>query len=420
MRTLFKGAKIIDGTGTAPIECGDILIEGKKIISISETDSIEMKVNDIRIVDVKGKVIIPGLINCHLHILADADLDASLFVANNESETFSAFRGGKNLRVLLRSGVTYARDLGGPRHINIELKKAIQSNLVDGAELVTAGQALTTTGGHIWKISRECDGISDVQRAVREQIKAGADCIKIMITGGYSTPGVHPKTVQFTKEEINAAIEIAHFANKKIAAHTYGLKAIKMAVEAGIDSIEHCEFFPDEDPKEIEKVISKMADKKIYYVPTISAWYKDFAEEYGKYGRVKPDILEEKLLRQPDHVRPVNSEREYYNLKQIFENATRIYQAGVPVAMGTDAGIKGIYFDKHAFEMKCMQYMGMTPMEVLVASTKTASELLGISKDYGTLAKGKNADFVVLNKDPLLDMDSLYDIYQVYKKGKLV
>src|SRR6056297_1512598 len=157
MRTLFRGAKIIDGTGTAPIRCGDMLIEGEKIISISKTDGIEMKSKDIKIIDLSGKVIIPGLINCHLHILADADMDGSLFVANKESETFSAFRGGKNLRTLLRSGVTYARDLGGPRHINIELKKAVQSNLVEGAELVTAGQALTTTGGHIWKISRECD-----------------------------------------------------------------------------------------------------------------------------------------------------------------------------------------------------------------------------------------------------------------------
>jgi len=417
MKTLFKGAKIIDGTGTAPFQCVDMLIEGERIVEINKSNSSEMAYNDIRTVDVSGKVIIPGLINSHLHILADSELDASLFVANTESETFSAFRGQKNLRTLLSSGVTYARDLGGPKHINVELKKARQAGLIGGAEFVTAGEALTTTGGHIWKISRECDGVSDIRKAVREQIKAGADCIKIMITGGYSTPGVHPKTVQFTNDEICAAVEIAHYANKKIAAHTYGLKAIKMAVDAGIDSIEHCEFFPDDDAKEIDIVINKMAEKGTYYVPTISAWYKDFSEEFGNLGEIKANTLEKMLLRQPDHVRPINTKREYYCLKQIFDNATKLYRAGVRVVMGTDAGIRGIYYDKHPFEMKCMQYMGMSPMEVIVASTKTASELLGISIDYGTLEKGKNADFVVLNQDPLLNMDNLYDIHQVYKKG---
>ena len=420
MKTLFKGAKIIDGTGSEPILCGEILIDDNKIIEVSQLNAINTEANDIETIDVSGKVIIPGLINSHLHILANAELDASLFVAAQESETFSAFRGYKNLRTLLLSGVTYARDLGGPNHINIELKKARQSGLIDGSEIVTAGEAITTTGGHIWKISRECDGIADVRKAVREQIKAGADCIKMMITGGYSTPGVHPKTVQFTQDEISAASEVAHFANKKISAHTYGLKAIKMAVEGGIDSIEHCEFFPDDDPREVALVIEKMANKGIYYVPTISAWFKDFTEEYGKLGEIKAEFLDKQLLRQPDHVRPMNVKREYYSLRQIFENATRIYQAGVKIVMGTDSGIRGIYFDKHPFEMKCMQYMGMSSMEVLVSATKTAAELLGISIDYGTLEKGKIADLVILNKDPLLNMDHLYDIHKVYKKGHIV
>jgi len=241
-----------------------------------------------------------------------------------------------------------------------------------------------------------------------------------LITGGYSTPGVHPKTVQFTQDEICAAVEVAHMANKKIAAHTYGLKAIRMAVEGGIDSIEHCEFFPEDNPKDVDLVIEMMAKKGTYYVPTLSAWFKDFTEEYGKLGEIKAEVLEKKLLRQPDHVRPMNVKREYYCLKQIFDNAAKIYRGGVRIAMGTDSGIRGIYFDRHSFEMKCMQYIGMSPMEVILAATRNAAELLGISSDYGTLEPGKIADFVVLNKDPLLDMDHIYDIHQVYKKGQAV
>jgi len=419
VKTLFKGAKIIDGTGNA-IVSGELLVDGEKILEIGPSNSVDREnMSEVKVEDVKGKVIIPGLINSHLHILADAELDGSLFVAAQESETLTAFRGNKNMEILLRSGVTYARDLGGPKHINIELKKARQMGLTHGAEFVTAGEAITTTGGHIWKISRECDGVSEVRKAVREQITAGADCIKMLITGGYSTPGVYPKTLQFTRDEIEAAVEIAHFANKKISSHTYGLKAIRMAVEAGIDCIEHCEFFPDDDQEEVLEVIEKMAKKGTYYVPTISAWFKDFPDEYGKLGEIREEVLDKMLLRQPDHVRPMNLKREYYCLKQIFNNVKQIYLAGVPVVMGTDSGIRGIFFDRHPFEMKCMVMIGMSPMEVILSATKTASELLGISMDYGTLEKGKYADLVVLNKDPLESMDHLYDIHQVYKKGEL-
>lgn len=418
MRTLIRGAKIIDGTGKAPMETGEILIENERLIDVSHAP-IDTG-SDVEIIDVHGKVIVPGLINSHVHILADPSLDASLFVACSESETSTAFRGQKNLQLLLQSGVTYTRDLGGPGLYNIHLRDALNQELIEGAGLLSAAHALTTVGGHIWKISRECSGVEDIKKAVQEQVDAGADCIKIMITGGYSTPGVHPKTLQFTQKEINAAVEASHLAGKKISSHTYGLKAIKMAVAGGIDCIEHCEFFPDEDSLEIDRVLALMATKGTFVVPTISAWFKDFKEEYGADGPIKSEVLARELLRQPDHVRPKHIPREYYTLQQIFDNATRFHRAGVRLAMGTDAGIRGIYFDRHAFEMKCMQHMGMSPMEVIVASTKGGSELLGISDEYGTLEKGKYADLVILNEDPLISFDHIKKIHSIYKKGKLV
>ncbi|MEG1661392.1 MAG: amidohydrolase family protein, partial [Clostridiales bacterium] len=328
------------------------------IAEIGAVNSIPVNLSDTEIIDVSNKVMLPGLINSHVHIVADAHLDASLFVALHESETLSAFRGYRNMQELLRCGITYARDLGADNYLNIELRKARIMGLIDGAEIVTAGKCLTTTGGHIWQISRECDGVAEVRKAAREQLRAGADCIKILITGGHSTPGVHPKQLQFTADEIKAAVEITHFAHKKISAHTNGLEAIEMAVDCGIDCIEHCEFFPEDDPVKVDELVHKMAEKGVYYVPTLSAWFRDYPQKYGYLGELKKDILQQMLLRQSDNIRITTIDREYFSIQQILDNASKIYRAGVKVAMGTDSGISGLYFDKYPFEMKCMLSMG--------------------------------------------------------------
>ncbi|MEG2212589.1 MAG: amidohydrolase family protein, partial [Clostridiales bacterium] len=135
---------------------------------------------------------------------------------------------------------------------------------------------------------------------------------------------------------------------------------------------------------------------------------------------LKKDILQQMLLRQSDNIRITTIDREYFSIQQILDNASKIYRAGVKVAMGTDSGISGLYFDKYPFEMKCMLSMGMSPLEVIRSASQTAAQLLGIERHYGTLEKGKFADLVILNQDPLVNMDALYDIHQVYKKGRLV
>lgn len=417
-KILYKGATIIDGFNPQPSMGIDLLIAEEKIQRIGKINPDNE--DNCHVVDVTGKFIIPGLINSHVHMIADPSLPNPLFQALEESDVISAFRGARNMETLLRSGVTYARDLGSPNYINIELRKARQKGLTSGAEFVTSGQCITTTGGHVWKISRECDGADEVRKAVREQLKAGADCIKIIITGGHCTPGVHPKTVQFTRAEVEAAVEIAHFAGKKIAAHTNGLEAIRIAIEAGVDSVEHCEFFPDDDKAEVQAVMVEMAKKGIFYVPTLSTWFKEYPQKHGYLGAIDLKVLDEPQLRQLDHIRPLHIKREYFSMGDIFDNAKRLYEAGVKIAMGTDAGIISLQFDKHPFEMKCMGLLGMTAMEVIQSATRNAAELLGISDEYGTLEQGKYADFVVLDESPLCSMDALYAINRVIKKGQQV
>jgi imidazolonepropionase-like amidohydrolase len=312
-----------------------------------------------------------------------------------ESIAKTTLRGAANLKKLLKSGVTFFRDMGGYEYIDIELKKSVNEGFIEGPEFLVSGKVLTMTGGHGYLMGRECDGVDEVRKAAREQLKAGADVIKIMATGGVMTPGVEPGSPQLTKEEIQAAVEEAHKAGRKTAAHAQGTTGIKNAVMAGIDSVEHGIFLDDE-------VIEMMVEKGVYLVPTLVAPY--FIIEYGEEGGIPAYVVEKSKRVMESHL----------------ESFRKAYKAGVKIAMGTDAGTPFNYHDKSAYELKLMVEAGMKPMDAIVSSTKVAAELLGIEKDYGTLEQGKVADFIVLKDNPLENIETLLQVERVYKKGKLV
>ena len=319
-----------------------------------------------------------------------------------ESETKTTIRALKNLKTLLKSGITYFRDMGGYNFINIELKKAVTEGLIEGPEFLACGHPLCMTGGHGWFFGRECDGKDDVKKAAREQLKAGADFIKLMATGGYSTPGVHPKSPQLDLEELQAAVEEAHKAGKKAAAHANGIKGIMNAVKAGVDSVEHGEFFEDENDEKIDEILEYMVKNDVYLVPTMSAWFKDYSTQKGYDGPI-PDAAIATA-----------------NAQGIFRTVKKARKAGVKIALGSDSGVPLIYHDQPGYELKLMIKAGLSPEEAIMAATKNASELLGISNKYGTLAEEKQADFIVTNENPVENIDTLLKIERVYKGGKLV
>jgi len=389
-KTLFKGATVIDGTGAAPVKA-DLLIEGKDILEVGNVNC-----PDAKVVDVSGKVIMPGLINCHVHCTFEGDSPDPFGVMSKETDAMTALRGARNLKKLLRSGVTFFRDMGARNHICIDLRNARNQGIIDGPEFIVAGKPITMTGGHAWMIGRQADGCDEVRKATREQLRAGVDFIKIMATGGVLTPGVEPGAPQLTFEEIQVAVEEANKAGKKTATHAQGSTGIMNTVRAGIDSVEHGFYLTDE-------IIDLMLKKGTFLVPTLNAVYAIVA---GGIEAGMPAFVVEKAKKvMEDH-------------RNSFRMA---YKAGVKIAMGPDSGTPFNRHNETFLEIKMMVDCGMSVTDALLSTTKNAAELLGITQRYGTLEKGKASDFLVLGTNPVENIDALQNSLEcVYKLGKLV
>lgn len=392
-KTIYKNFTLIDGTGENPVENSYFIVEGKKIIKVGSGDLIGSE-NNIEVIDLSGKTVMPGLINSHVHITMEPIGD-SISTMANDSIAKSTLRGVANLRKHLLAGTTFFRDLGAPSGIDLDLRDAVNEGLIEGPQFLAAGKCVTMTGGHGWFFGREADGVDETRKAAREQLKAGADVIKIMATGGVLTKGVEPGSPQLSMEEIESAIIEAHKAGKKTSTHAQGTEGIKNAILAGIDSVEHGIFLDDE-------VIQLMVERGVYLVPTLVAPY--FIVKNGVEAGI------------PQHA----VDKSNYVIKYHIESFKKAYKAGVKIAMGTDAGTPFNLHNAAVHELKQMADYAMTPMESIVASTKSSADLLGILDDYGTLEEGKFADFLVLDENPIDNLNTLFNINSVYKLGKKV
>lgn len=392
-KIMYKGFKLIDGTGSKPVENSYMIVEDKKISKLGRFVDLDT-VEDCEVVDLTGKTLMPGLINSHVHIIMEPAADPNSILMN-ESKYKATIRGIANLKKQLYAGTTFFRDMGGLDFIDLEIRDAVKQGLIEGPEFLASGKVITMTGGHGWMMGREADGPDETRKAAREQLKAGADVIKIMATGGVMTKGVEPGSPQLSMEEMKAAVEEAKKAGKKTATHAQGTTGIKNAIRAGLDSIEHGIFLDDE-------AIQMMVENGTFLVPTLVAPY--FIVKYGEEAGIPKFAVD----------------KSKYVMEYHLDSFRRAHAAGVKIAMGTDSGTP---FNKHEgapYELKMMAENGMTSMEAIVASTKVSAECLGIDKEYGTLEAGKFADFLVLDKNPVDDLDALFDIGQVYKLGKRV
>jgi len=390
---LIKNVTLIDGLGGDPRPDFAVAVEGDRIAWIGPTAQAPA-FNESAVIDGGGRSLLPGMINCHVHLCNDgaADLFAQV---QNDSVPIASIRAVINARLTLEAGITTVRDCGAASQIAIEIAKAVDRGLIEGPRVRAAGRVVTMTGGHGHFIGREADGPDEVRKAVRAEIKGGANFIKVMATGGVLTPGVDPSQTAFQIEEMQAAVEEAHKAGRPAASHAIGNGGIKNALKAGIDSVEHGFYLDDE-------AINLALKNEAFLVPTLIA--VDQIVNNGPHGGI-PDWV----------VRKAESESGHH--RESFVMAVR---SGVRIAAGTDAGTP---FNPHgdlALELAKMVEFGLPPMLALVAATSNAARLLRMADQIGSVEKGKLADLILVDGDPLKDIGAMRRPSLVMKSGAIV
>lgn len=403
----FVGGRLIDGTGRTPIEKSAVLIEGPKIVGVGKRGSIQIP-PDAKVIDVSGKTVMPGLIDCHVH-LAGISTDEKINMQLWNLKTPPALKllhAVVNAQKALDSGITTLRNMARDEN-EVSLRDAFDQGVMVGPRIVTTagGVGMTASHGDMFTppiIPRRpgdtADGPDECRKAVRERVRWGADFIKISTTGGVMSEGDESWWRNYSLSEIEAITDEAHALGRKVAAHAQGTEGIKNAIRGGIDTIEHGCYLDGE-------AIQMMVDRGTILVPTLAIVYEIVTrgEELGipEYGMRKAKLVFEA------HV----------------ESVKNAYKGGVRIATGTDTSGRVVRFGNHAVELELLCKCGMSPMEAIVAATKTASEALGRQDKYGTLETGKLADMLVVDGNPLKDVRVLQDkdrVGMVMKNGEVV
>jgi len=362
------------------IEKGAVAINDNMITFVRPTKNIRPSKKD-KVFDISGKTILPGLIDAHVHLCLDGSPDPMTSISKDSIPQLT-LKAAHYARRTLEAGVTTIRDMGGRDYVDLAIRDGIESGLLQGPRMICSGRLVCMTGGHGWQFGREASGVDDVREAVREQLKMGVNFIKLIATGGVMTKGVDPGATQFTLEELMAGVEEARKAGRRTATHAQGTEGIKNSLWAGVNSIEHGFFLDDE-------AIELMLEMNAYLVPTLNAPYQIIR------GGIKGGVPRYAV------------EKSKAVMKSHFQSVRRAYKSKIPIAMGTDAGTPFNCHGENLKEMELLVKAGLTPMEAIVATTKTASEVLGLERKIGTLEKGKLADLVVVDGDPLDDISLL-------------
>ena len=403
-KTYIQCGKLIDGlSGKAQLEM-TIVVEGKLITDIQKGYATGGAGD--KMIDLKNKTVMPGLIDCHVHLESQGSKN-SLIEGFTLTDADVAYHAQVYAKRTLMAGFTTVRDLGGSG-VNISLRKAVARGLVDGPRIITAGRAISASGGHMdnsvgfrddafnHKMGPD-DGVADGRdqliQAVRLQIKRGSDVIKIASTGGVLDLSENGSGAEFSIDEIKAVVETAKDYGLRVACHAHGAEGIKRAILGGVTSIEHGTFMNEEDMELAKKYGT-------YLVPTVIA---------GKSVADSAKI--------PGYFPPVIARKAMEVGTQIQATFGKAYKSGVKIAFGTDAGVYA--HGKNYIEFQYMVEAGMPPMEAIKAATVNAADLLGMSNQIGSVSKGKYADIVAVDGDPLTDIKTMKNMAFVMKEGKI-
>ena len=399
-KTIIHCGKLIDPKNLIVLNEMSIVVDGNKIVDVQKGYITATAVD--KIIDLKNKTVMPGLIDCHVHMDHETNPDRTLRFSQNEADV--ALEATKFCKTTLMAGFTTVRDLGGST--TIALRNAINKGYIIGPRIFAAGKALSSTGGHgdgtnglknnlmhIHELNEDVvNGVDECVKMVRQRYKEGADVIKMHATGGVLSLEKDGSGAQFSEEEMKAIVTTAKDYGLKVAAHAHGAEGIKRAVRAGVASIEHGTYIDDEG-------IALMIKMGTYHVPTIIAG-KSVADSAKKPGYY-PAIIAKKAT----------------EVGGVIQHAfAKTYKAGVKIAFGTDAGVYA--HGKNWMEFVYMNEAGMPALECIKAATVSAADLLG-NDMIGNIEKGKYADIIAVDGDPIKDLHEMKNVKFVMKEGKI-
>lgn len=387
---LVVAGQVLVGPAGERIKGGAVLVDGGVIVAVGPRDVVEgLAGPGVERSDHPGATVLPGLINCHVHLAFDAGPDpvGSLRAADDAA---LAVGMAARARELLAGGVTTARDLGDRGALAVPLRDAIAAGEVPGPRLLAATAPLTPPGGHCWFLGGEVTDAASIRDRIARNVAAGADLIKVMASGGQMTPGGAAMwESQFDAEQLRIIVAEAHDAGLRVAAHAHGTASIVAAVDAGVDSIEHCTWLTDGVPDERDDIAARIVDQGIHVCSAMSPNWRAFIDRLG----------------------PERAERSFARLRWMDD-------LGVRLVTGTDAGLPFSGFGDFVGALGLYEHLGFPLDRIIEMATTRAAGALGLAEETGRLAPGYAADLIVVRGDPTTDLNALRDLELVLARGR--
>ncbi|BBB89722.1 MAG TPA: amidohydrolase family protein [Methylomusa anaerophila] len=393
---LVKAGLLIDGTGNEPQADACFAVEKGRIIAIGRIRDFSSE-QVANAVDYSGFTVLPGLIDTHVHLFLEGIFDLKeRSLRWKDEKDITLIRAVKNIARTIQHGVTTIRDLGGPHNINTVLKQAVRRSVISGPRVLTCNRAISITGGHFhYAGGREADGAEEMVKAVREQARAGADCIKVMMTGCVDFNRQDAGTVELSRIEAEMLFKEASKLGKPVAVHANGIEGVRQALACGATTVEHGALLKEET---VEEIVRSSA----YWIPTLIPFQRmlDYSEEYNTKSLPYDGI-----------------HTVYARHREMVGRAAKM---GARIVAGTDAGALGVEHGDLWWEISLLIECGLSAGAAIHAATGLAAQAIGIADEVGTLEVGKRADFIVVNGNPLQEIKNLNKINKVYKDGHLV
>ncbi|MEV4172287.1 amidohydrolase family protein [Nonomuraea sp. NPDC049709] len=389
---IIRAAKVLTGRPGEVIADGEVLVDGPRVVSVGPRGSAG---EADEVLDLPGHTVLPGLVDAHVHLGFDDKVDP-VTRRSPESDHHLLLRMAENARKLVSAGVTTARDLGARGFLDLALRDAIEEGLTVGPHLVAATRPITITGGHCWYMGGEADDEPAIRRVARENLRAGADCLKVMASGGQMTPGAPPSWVpQYGTEQLRVVVEEAATRGKGVAAHAHAHAAIRSSVEAGVTTIEHCTFFTPSGHRYDAKLADLVAASGTYVCPTV----------HGVFWRIR-EVHGEEML------------------DTWLAGISAMREAGVRQIAGTDSGfaVGGIEnrTDGYVGGLEVFAMAGYGNAEIIELATVLAADACGVGEVAGSLDPGKRADLIAVAGDPLERISDLHNLSLVLVSGRSV